>query len=94
LKNIDNHKEIAEECLKNKLNGKNIEFLKAYIQKHSNAPLLSRKVHLVYKAENKYIEFEFIYGSKRMMALFFHDNPIRLNEKINGMEQEPIGTIN
>ncbi|WP_353095659.1 hypothetical protein [Tissierella praeacuta] len=94
LKNIDDHKEIAEEFLKNKLNGKNIEFLKAYIPKHSNAPLLSRKVYLVYKAEDKYIEFEFIYGSKRMMALFFHDNPIRLNEKINGMEQEPIGSIN
>lgn len=94
LKNIDNHKSIAEEFLKNKLNGKNIEFLKAYIQKQSYAPLLSRKVYLVYKAEDRYIEFEFIYGSERMMAIFFHDDLIRLNEKISGFEQEPTENIN
>ena len=94
LNNIDAHKGVAEEVLKSKLNGENIEFLKAYIPKISNAPLLKRKVYLVYKAEDKYIEFEFIYGSKRMMALFFHDDLIKINEKISRMEQEPIEGIN
>jgi len=93
LKNIDDHKRIAEEIIKNKLNGKNIEFLKAYIVKGDSRPLLRRKVYLIYKAENKYVEFEFIYGSKRMMALFFYDNPIRLKEKIDGIDHEAIGSL-
>lgn len=93
LAKIDDHKKIAEEMIKSKLNGKNIEFQEAYIVKRDDLPLIRRKVYLVYKAEDKYIEFEFIYGSKRMAAVFFYDNPMKLNEKINSTSHESIGNI-
>lgn len=96
LNNIDEHKDIAEDVLKNKLNAKNIEFQKAYIRKPGTLfkeDIINKSLNLVYKAEDKYIEFEFLYGSKRMVALFFHDDPVMLNEKINEREQESIGYI-
>lgn len=96
LNNIDEHKDIAEDVLKNRLNAKNIEFLKAYTRKPGNLfkeDIISKSLNLVYKAEDRYVEFEFLYGSKRMVALYFYDHPVILNEKINEREQESIGYI-
>lgn len=96
LNNIEEHKKIAEEVLIDKLNIKNIEFLKAYIRKPSSAlpsNITSKSLYLIYKTEDRYVEIEFLYGSKRMVALFFHDDPEKLNERINRIEQDSIGNI-
>lgn len=69
LNNIDEHKGVVEDVLKNRLNAKNIEFQKAYIRKSGNLfkeDIISKSLNLVYKVEDKYIEFEILYGSKRM----------------------------
>ena len=96
LNNIDEHKKIAEEILIEKLNVKNIEFLKAYIRKPNNVlsyNITSKSLYLVFKAEDKYVEIEFIYGSKRMVGLYFYDDPAQLNERINEIEKDSIGNI-
>lgn len=96
LNNIDEHKKIAEEVLIEKLNVKNIEFLKAYIRKPNNVlsyNITSKSLYLVFKAEDKYVEIEFIYGSKRMVGLYFYDDPAQLNERINEIEKDSIGNI-
>lgn len=99
LNHIDDHKKIAEEVLTNKLNAKNIEFQKAYIRKPistipSNKTIsFNKSLYLVYKAEDRYVEIEFLYGSKRMVALYFYDDPVKLNERINKVEQQSIGSI-
>ncbi len=96
LNNIEEHKKIAEEVLMDKLNIKNIEFLKAYIRKPNNLlkyNVTSKSLYLIYKAEDRYVEIEFLYGSKRMVALFFHDDPEKLNERINKIEEDSIGNI-
>lgn len=96
LNKIDEHKEIAEDVLKNRLNARNIEFQKAYTRKPGNLfkeEIISKHLYLVYKAEGKYVEFDFLYGSKRMTGLFYYDDPIKLNEKINEIQKEFIGDI-
>lgn len=94
LNNIDEHKKIAEEVLTDRLNAKNIEFLKAYVREPNNLMPFNKNLFLVYKAEDKYVEFEFLYGSKRMVSLFYYDDLIKLNERIDKIEQESIGDIN
>lgn len=97
LNNIDEHKKIAEGVLMDKLNAKNIEFQKAYVRKPGNLfkeDIINKSLNLVYKAEDKYIEIEFLYGSKRMVSVFFFDDRVKLNERINEVEQESIGSIN
>lgn len=94
LEDIIEHKKIAEEILTNKLNAKNIEFQKAYVRKSTQVVSFSKSLYLVYKAEDKYIEMEFLYGSKRMVSLFFFDDPEKLDERISKFQQESIGGIN
>lgn len=96
LNNIGEHKDIAENILKDRLNAKNIEFQKAYTRKPGTLfkeDIISKHLYLIYKAEGKYIEFDFLYGSRRMVALFYYDDPVILNEKINEREQESVGYI-
>ena len=86
LNNIEEHKKIAEEVLIDKLNIKNIEFLKAYTRKPDRllpSHITSKTLYLVYKAEDRHVQIEFLYGNKRMVALIFYDDPTKLNEKIN-----------
>lgn len=93
LNKIDEHKNIGEEVLRNRLNAENIEFLKAYVKKSNIIHSSDKLLNLVYKAENRYIQIEFVYGSKRIVSLFFYDDPIRLDEKINKTKEDSIGSI-
>lgn len=96
LYNIEEHKKLAEEALVDKLNIKDIEFLKAYIRKPDNLlkyNVTSKSLFLIYKAEDRYVEIEFLYGNKRMVALLFYDDPEKLNDRVNKIEQDSIGTI-
>ncbi|WP_353096790.1 hypothetical protein [Tissierella praeacuta] len=96
LNNIEEHKKISEEILIEKLNMENVEFLKAYVRKPNNLlshKITSKSLYLVFKAEDRYVEIEFLYGSKRMVALFFYNDPVELNERINEREEKGIGNI-
>ena len=96
LNNIEQHKKISEEVLMEKLNMENVEFLKAYVRKPNDLlthKITSKSLYLVFKTEDKYVEMEFLYGSKRMVALFLYDGPVELNERINEIEETSIGNI-
>ncbi|WMM25880.1 hypothetical protein RBU61_04200 [Tissierella sp. MB52-C2] len=97
LNNIEEYKKMSEEILIEKLNIKNVEFLKAYVRKPNNLlphKITSKNLYLVFKAEDRYVEMLFLYGSKRMVGLSFYDDPVELNERINKIEERSIGNIN